>query len=210
MRSGTRGGGRAGGASLPPTRPRAGAPRASRVALAFVAITAAMAAALLALGREPWCACGTLKLWHGVTQSSENSQHLTDWYSFTHVLHGFGFYAGLALLRGRVAPAGRFLLAMSGEAAWEVFENTSFVIERYRTATIALDYYGDSVVNSVGDLLTAAVGYGIAARAPLWGTVAIALALELLLAWAIRDNLTLNLLMLIHPVPAIEAWQSGA
>jgi len=181
-----------------------------RLAAGLLAIVVALAAVLLLMGREPWAESGTIELWHGVVHSSENSQHLGDWYTFTHVLHGFGFYAALAPFRRRLPPGARFLLAMAGEAAWEVVENTDFVIQRYRAATIALDYYGDSVVNSLGDLLAAAAGYGFAARAPLWATVAVAIALELFLAWAIRDNLTLNVLMLLHPFPAIEAWQSGA
>jgi hypothetical protein len=188
---------------------RTGGRSAGWVVGGFLAIGAAMALALLALGREPWCTCGTIRLWHGVVHSSENSQHLSDWYTFTHVLHGFGFYAALAPFRRWLPPRARFLLAMAGEAAWEVVENTDFVIQRYRAATIALDYYGDSVVNSLGDLLAAAAGYGLAARAPVAMTIAVAVALELFLAWAIRDNLTLNVLMLLHPFPAIEAWQSG-
>lgn len=180
-----------------------------RPAAGLLAIAVALAAVLLLMGREPWAASGTIELWHGVVHSSENSQHLTDWYTFTHLLHGFALYAALLPLRGRLSPGARFLVAMTGEAAWEVIENTAFVIERYRTATIALDYYGDSVVNSVGDLLAAAVGYGFAARAPVWATIAVALALEGFLAWAIRDNLTLNILMLLYPIPAIEAWQAG-
>lgn len=178
--------------------------------LGFLAIAAALAAVLLAMGRAPWCACGTIKLWHGVVHSSENSQHLTDWYTFTHLLHGAGFYALLAPLRRRLPLRSRFLLAMGGEAIWEAVENTDFVIQRYRTATLALDYYGDSVVNSLGDLLAAAVGFAFAARAPVRATIAAVIAIELLLAWAIRDNLTLEVLMLVAPIRAIARWQAGA
>jgi hypothetical protein len=183
--------------------------RIGRVAAAILGVVAAAAVLLLAMGREPICRCGTVKLWHGEVVSAENSQHLTDWYTPTHVVHGLLFYAGARLLLPRAGLGARALAATVVEAAWEAVENTDAVIERYRAETIALDYYGDSVVNAVADILAMLLGFWLAARLPVVASVAIGLALELWLGWAIRDNLALNVLMLVWPVEAVKVWQAG-
>ena len=179
------------------------------VAVATVAIVALAALVELAMGRVPWCTCGSIKLWHGVVFSSENSQHLSDWYTFTHIVHGLGFYVILWLAARRLSPASRFVLAVLLEAAWEVLENTPLVINRYRAATIALDYYGDSIINSMSDIVAMMLGFWVARKAPVWASLLLVVFLEVLLAVVIRDNLALNILMLIHPFDAIKRWQTG-
>ena len=176
------------------------------IALGLAVVAAAI---LLLMGRPPICTCGEVKLWVGEVHGPDNSQHLADWYTPSHIIHGFLFYfLGWLFLR-RNPPGDRLIAAILIEAGWEVLENTNWVIDRYREATMALGYTGDSVINSLFDMLWMILGFGIARRLPVWVTVAVALAFEVLTLVAIRDNLTLNVLMLVAPVDSIAQWQSG-
>lgn len=180
----------------------------TRIALGTAALVAATAAALAALGRPALCSCGELELWGAV--GPKQSQMLADWYSPSHVIHGLLFYfAGWAMLR-RWSLGARFLAALALEAAWEIVENTPLVIDRYREATMALGYSGDSIVNSLSDLTMMAAGFVIARRLPVWASVALGIAAELAALLAVRDNLTLNVWMLIAPSSEILEWQAGA
>ena len=178
------------------------------VILAVLAMLMLVAEIELMMGREPMCTCGFISLWHGPVDS-QNSQQISDWYTFTHVLHGIGFYALLFLVGRRLPVPVRLLIAVFLEGAWEIAENSPLIIDRYRTATVSLDYYGDSIVNSVSDVVAMMLGFWMARRFPVWVTAAFVVAVEILLAVIIRDNLTLNIIMLVHPIDAIKQWQLG-
>ncbi|PZQ95662.1 MAG: hypothetical protein DI533_18660 [Cereibacter sphaeroides] len=173
------------------------------------AIILAAAAWLLWIGREPICKCGYIKLWHGQTMSSENSQHISDWYTPSHLLHGILFYGLLWLVARRLAVGWRLVIATLVEVGWEILENSDAIIERYRAVTISLDYYGDSVVNSVSDMLFMVLGFQLARVVPVWASVAIVIGFEALTIWLIRDGLALNILMLLWPLEAVKTWQAG-
>jgi hypothetical protein len=160
-------------------------------------------------GRVWWCACGRLTLWSGNVWSSHNSQHLVDPYAFTHVLHGVVFCGLLAWACPRLAAAWRLGVATSLEGLWEILENSNFIIQRYRETTMSLDYEGDSVGNVLGDIVCCGIGFWLARQLGLWRSIALFLATEgVLLLW-IRDDLLLNVVMLIYPIESIKVWQMG-
>jgi hypothetical protein len=184
-------------------------PSSRRWLLAALLLFLAQIAILYAMGRIPICECGYVKLFEPGVNSPGNSQHLADWYTPSHIIHGFLFY-GLGWMVLRRAPlSARLSLAVLIEAAWEIAENSPLIIDRYRTATMALGYSGDSILNSAMDTVFMALGFLFAARMPAWLTVAVAIFFELFTGWLIRDNLTLNVLMLVWPVDAIRAWQGA-
>jgi hypothetical protein len=181
---------------------------ARKTAAAAVIIIAAAAAIELAIGRHPICTCGTIELWVGARDSPKTSQMLLDWYSLSHIVHGLLFYALLWLLFRRWSVQRRFLIALFIEASWEVIENTPMVIDHYRATTAALGYSGDSVINSVSDILMMGIGFFAARKLPVWASIGLLLLLEIVPLLVIRDNLTLNILGFLAPNPAIQAWQA--
>jgi hypothetical protein len=180
-----------------------------RAAIAAALIFAVTGALLLAMGRHPICTCGSIGLWVGQRDSAQTSQMLLDWYSLSHIVHGLLFYAVLWLVARRWPVSWRFLTALILEASWEVIENTPMVIDRYRATTAALGYSGDSVLNSLSDIAMMVFGFLLARKLPLWASVLLLAALEIVPLFVIRDNLTLNILALLAPNAAIQAWQAG-
>lgn len=176
--------------------------------LALVALVLFAVVILWGQGRLAWCECGRPSLWTGDVWSSHNSQHLVDPYSFSHAQHGILLYGLLVWLCPNVRIGWRLFFAAVIEVAWEVAENSEFMIERYRTATISLEYFGDTIGNSLGDIASFLVGFWLASRLPIWLSVTLLVVTELVMVIAMRDSLSLNTLMLVYPIEAVKEWQT--
>jgi len=177
--------------------------------LAALSLLAVQALVLFSFGQPAICTCGSVKFWEGVVTSAGNSQHLFDWYTFSHIIHGFIFYGLLRFASPQMKAWQRLVIAVGIEAGWEILENTSTVIEHYREQALAQGYTGDSIINSVSDTLSMAAGFLLARRLPVWLIIVIALVLEVFVAYMIRDNLSINIINLIHIFPPVAAWQAG-
>lgn len=183
--------------------------RKTAAGLVLAGIIVATALVLRSEGRLWTCACGQIYIWAGDVWSAHNSQHLFDPYSFTHILHGFLFFWALNLVARRLWPVWQLTLAVLLESAWEIIENASFIIDRYRTATISIGYSGDTVINSVGDIIVCGLGFWLARYLGVRLSIVVFFITELVLLVWIRDSLILNIIMLLYPVDAIKAWQLG-
>lgn len=182
---------------------------AAKSAWLIGAIIAATAVILWWMGRSPICPCGTIALWHGAVQSDQNSQQISDWYSLSHVVHGLLLYAAVRALLPRWPGAARLVVAVAVESSWEILENSPIIIDRYRSVTMAWGYSGDSILNSISDITCMILGFLVARHLPWWASAVLVVTLELIALIVIRDNLTLNLVMLIAPIEAIRTWQMG-
>ncbi|MDF0601312.1 DUF2585 family protein [Psychromarinibacter sp. C21-152] len=164
---------------------------------------------LYLMGRDLICPCGYVELWAGDAPPEQSSQHIADWYTPSHLLHGLLFYAALWLVAPRMPISWRFAIAMLVECGWELVENSAWVIERYRSVTVSFDYNGDSIVNALADIVAMVVGFALARVIPVWASVALVIGFELLTAYLIRDGLVLNVVMLLWPLDAILQWQQA-
>lgn len=165
--------------------------------------------ALLIMGRNLMCSCGYVSLWGGNAPADQGSQHLFDWYTPSHLLHGFLFYGALFLLARGLSYNTRLYIAVVIECVWEVVENSAWVIERYRSTTVSVDYNGDSIVNSAGDIFAMVLGFWLSRVLPVWTSGLIVIGFEVLTIYLIRDGLALNILMLLWPLEAVRDWQMG-
>jgi hypothetical protein len=182
--------------------------------LAFLIIVLVQVISLYAMGRQPICGCGFIKLWEGDVMSASNSQQIADWYTFSHIIHGFIFYGLFIWISKKFfkksggLPLGMlFIGAVLLETGWEIIENSSWIINYYRDNTVSLGYIGDSILNSVFDVIWMSLGFLFARKAPVWLTIALIICFELLAGYFVRDGLFLNILMFIYPSEAIKAWQ---
>ena len=180
-----------------------------RTLLIGAGLLALQALVLYLLGQPSICACGYVKFWENNVLSSGMSQHLFDWYTFSHIIHGFIFYGVLRLLFPRMSVLTRLLLAMGIEIGWEIAENTPFVINAYREQALAQGYTGDSILNSVMDTVSMLLGFFLAFRLPVSVTIFLAILFEVFVGYMIHDNLTLNVLNFIHQFDFIHDWQAG-
>ena len=180
-----------------------------RVVAAVLAVLAVTGAVELAMGRSLLGPDGRFGFWEGNIWSAGCSQRIADPYTFSHIAHGILFYGGLWLVARRIPVRHRYLIAVMLEAGWELLENSPLIINRYRETTIALGYAGDSVLNSLSDVIMMSLGFLFAFRTRPWMSVALVIVMEAVCAVWVRDNLTLNIIMLVHPIAAIKAWQMG-